>query len=79
MRRRSFVAVCQRRYNGTAESRAIPFVPRRWQRGHRFLLARRRPVQNSCQYPFSPQFSLTLSLQPKYKGNNILDKMEVPA
>src|SRR5438270_1600939 len=33
----------------------------------------RRPVENSCQAPFSPQFPLSLSLQPKYKGNNILD------
>src|SRR5437764_1349765 len=28
---------------------------------------RTRPVQNSCQAPFSPQFPLSLSLQPKYK------------
>ncbi|OLE10416.1 MAG: hypothetical protein AUG89_12360 [Acidobacteria bacterium 13_1_20CM_4_56_7] len=27
----------------------------------------RRPVENPCQYPFSPEFPLSTSIKPKYK------------
>src|SRR6185312_8117546 len=64
---RSFVAAIKSAANGTAESRALPFVPTNGTAVHRFLPTPRRPVENSCQAPFSPQFPLSLSLQPKYK------------